>query len=343
MNRNMMIVLMLVAGALGFLFFQNQRERERQRVAEEEERRKKIELQLRQAQEGKVTVLRANVALPANTRVPDTAIRSETISKDFAPRDAILKVEDVVDKFTTEQIPKDDIVNRNRLTDAARTLESFLQEGERFYSIRVDGVNAVSGFIKQGDHVDIVAILTYGGIQVCRTVLSNLEIFSVNAYKWEISAEDKKKGDLGNMTVTFRLNGDQASRLIQLIQLGIQPRFMLRPPSDIDPTLTYGWTVEHIVNDEDPSRPRGPQMPVRKEGEPPPMVAIEVIRHITVSQETFPLTTPEAEVYDANKAPLPAKSDLPAPLGTGGGAGAPRTLPSPTRSDSPVQGVTPGR
>ncbi|MBI3893782.1 MAG: Flp pilus assembly protein CpaB [Candidatus Wallbacteria bacterium] len=306
MNRNLIIVAVLVVGVLGFLFIQNQRAKETQRMQEEDARRKAMELQLRQAQEGKVNVLRANISLPANTRVPDSAVRAETISKDFAPREAILRQEEVIDKFTTEQIPKDDFINRQRLTDSARTLESFLQEGERFYSIRIDGVNAVSGYVKQGDHVDVVAILNYAGaLQMCRTVLSNLEIFSVNAYKWEISADEKKKGDMGNMTITFKLDGDKASRLIQLLQLGIQPRFMLRPPSDIDPTITYGWTLDQIVNDEDPSKPKGPQLPQRKEGEPPPMLAIQVIRYKEISQELFPITTAVPEHYLADVAPIP--------------------------------------
>ena len=105
-----------------------------------------------------MNVLKANVALPANTRVPETAVRAELVSKDLAPQNSQLRIEDVVDKYTTETIPKYDIVNKNRLTDVARNLESFLQEGERFYSIKVDGVNAVSGYVKQGDHVDVIAV-----------------------------------------------------------------------------------------------------------------------------------------------------------------------------------------
>ncbi len=316
MNRNILVGLVLIAVVFGFFYIQNQRQRDLQRQQEEEAERKKLELQARQAREGKVNVLRANVALPANTRVPETAVRVETISREFAPPNSNLKIDDVVDKFTTETIPKDDVINRLRLTSEQRSLESFLQEGERFYSVKMDGVSAVSGFVKQGDRIDVLAVMSYQGTQSCRTVMSNLEIFSVDQYRWEITADEKKKGNLGSITITFRLTGDQASRLIQLVQIGAQLKFSLRPPTDLDITTSQGLTLTDLLAGRKSSIKAAPgagNVQASPEGGAP-MVAIQIFRHKDVSQEVFPLTTGTADgAMPADLVPLPSAGQQPPP------------------------------
>lgn len=316
MNRNILVGLVLIAAVFGFFYIQNQRQRELQRQQEEEAERKKLELQARQAREGKVNVLRANVALPANTRVPETAVRVETISREFAPPNSNLKIDDVVDKFTTETIPKDDVINRLRLTSEQRSLESFLQEGERFYSVKMDGVSAVSGFVKQGDRVDVLAVMSYQNTQSCRTVMSNLEIFSVDQYRWEITADEKKKGNLGSITITFRLTGDQASRLIQLVQIGAQLKFSLRPPTDLDLTTSPGLTLADLLAGRKGSVKTAQDtgnIQANPEGGAP-MVAIQIFRHRDVSQEVFPLTTGTADgAMPADLVPIPSAGQQPPP------------------------------
>ncbi len=305
MNRNVIIVVVLIVAGLGYMQFQAAQEAAAEANRLRAEEAEKIAERARQAKQGKVQVLRANVNLRANTRVPETAIRVDTIDKKFAPPNSRLRLSDVVNRYTTETIYKDEISNKARLTDQARKLTTFLQEGERFYSMRIEGISAVSGFIKQGDRVDIMAIMEYNRQQICRTVLSNLEIFSVNKYMWEVSAEEKQKGNLGTLTITFKLSGRQASRLIQLVQLGANLRFSLRPPTDLDQTITPGWTLAQIIEGAtEPDAYRIVEIQLQgDEDQPPPMQTITVIKYNQVSEAAFPLTT-------ATTAPIQAADEF---------------------------------
>lgn len=250
MKRAFPIVIVIVL--LGVFLFVRRNQELARRKAEEERRRKEAEalaLKALRAKQGKITVIVARRDLPPNQRLVDPArdYEEKTMLREFVPEHAATSVRDVKNWYTLEDIPKGDIINKMRLTQERRSLTEFLGAGERFYSIRIDGRNAAAGFVKQGDHVDILGILRDDAGQTCRVLLHNVTVFSVDGYQWVVNPGEKRRGKLANLLLTLKLSQIEASELVQAIAMGTQLLIALRHPADLTQWPGEGTTFDDVL------------------------------------------------------------------------------------------------
>lgn len=130
--------------------------------------------------------------------------------------------------FAGEQITERRLVIEGKSTG----FSGVIPKDKRALTIGVTEVTGVSGFVKAGDYVDVIATFDQNmvGEHISQIVLQNLLVLALN-HDSEISAEaaGKDKADLAkNMTVTLAVTPDEAARLTLSEEKG-RVRLALRP------------------------------------------------------------------------------------------------------------------
>ncbi|HNV70242.1 MAG TPA: Flp pilus assembly protein CpaB, partial [Candidatus Ozemobacteraceae bacterium] len=132
-------------------------------------------------------VVVAKVRIPAKTRLEDPYIREALEIKQMnasdVPIGAFDNVASVTDRYTAITILPKDVITTERLLDKklVPNLSFAIPEGKRAYTVMVDKVRGVAGFVQQGDIVDIVGFFKQGGDTepVSRIVLQDLPVLAV--------------------------------------------------------------------------------------------------------------------------------------------------------------------
>lgn len=248
-----LLITLLVSGAL--LAWQvhrvrQERKRDLERAEEADRRRKEMELARIEARKTKTVVVRPNVYLPAGGRILETAVRYETIDRRLAPAGAAASLEEVIGKYAAETLPKDDVVNRRRLSPGPFHPERAPEwAGKCFQVLRVPGRQAVSGFVKAGDTVDLLATRNVSGTLACWPVVAGAVVFSVNGVRRETTAEEAQTGSLEPAELVLVLERGQARCVLELAGRGASFTLALGSPGRPDAIPSHGWTSDLLLAD----------------------------------------------------------------------------------------------
>ncbi len=181
------------------------------------------------------SVVVAAVDIPAQTLITADMIALKALPEETVHSDAALKLESVVGSIAVEPIVSGEQVLNARLGtqgEGANSLSYELENGYRAVSVAVNEVTGISGFIKAGDHVDVVASIIYPKPEGEPTfAISTMLVENVLVVKTGLATVDETETGAIYQTVTLSVIPDDALKINYAASNGLL-RLILRPVLD---------------------------------------------------------------------------------------------------------------
>jgi len=249
-----------------------------------------------------VAVMVAGKDIPRGAIIDSGMLETKVIPNKFVEPSAVTSLDRVAGMKVAVPIHKGEQITLNKLITVARargeSLAMATPVGKRAITISVDQISGLSGMIKPGDYVDVIAILTIpvkGATQATQTIplFQKVLVLAVGnkliaggsknrrrpliSFGSSRSSSSNKKG---NFIITLALYPRQASLLSFVAQQGII-RLVMRSPADakVQPIPPANWQT--LFQYIDSTLPKQPQ-PVVKEPK-----KIEVYRGLKKSYITI--------------------------------------------------------
>lgn len=209
----------------------------------------------------KTQVVIATTNIPINATITEEMLMVAEMPSEAVMSDAILSIESVVGQTVNSTVYAGDQLRACRLVQygdpESGTLSYIVKEGMRAISINVTDIEGVSGMLKPGNHIDLIAqyetetgAVDEGGIpikeQAARIILQNVEILAVDAYMTPAGAPS----DVMYTKLTLSVTPEQAIELSFVDNLGTI-RAVLRSTLDTETIEEHSITVDdiHITRD----------------------------------------------------------------------------------------------
>jgi len=133
-----------------------------------------------------VPVVVATEELPARTVIEPSMISEKTMPVATLPGNCANSVREVVGRVTLTALAVDEPIQRTAISaqTAALGLAYVVPDGMRAVTVALDSIIGVAGFLKPGDHVDVVATFDLDGLNgaaVTKTVLQDIELLAIGA------------------------------------------------------------------------------------------------------------------------------------------------------------------
>ncbi len=163
----------------------------------------------------------------------------------------------------------------------AAGLGGLLNKDMRAFTVKVDDVSGVAGFIFPGDRVDVLMTITMlenNGEQLSKIILQDLKVLTAGP-TWEQSANNK--GPTSVNTVTLEVSPEQ-SEVLNLASTQGKIRLVLRSRANKDIKYTEGVATSHLINGQ--ANNKVAASPVMAER---PKTTVEVIKGMDRSSTTF--------------------------------------------------------
>lgn len=121
------------------------------------------------------------VALPAGSRITPDLLTSKEISRDALTSDIVTNPEELYNQKLSQDAPAGEPIPRSKLAaySPQAGLSYVVPEGMRAVTVAVDNISGVSGFLKLGDRVDVLATFDTPQKVVTRTILQDVEILGL--------------------------------------------------------------------------------------------------------------------------------------------------------------------
>src|ERR1019366_9150431 len=161
-------------------------------------------------------------------------------------------------------------VLRSKITGPGQraSLSSFLQEGNRAVTVRVDDVRGVAGFILPGDFVDVVLIKT-DDERVRRENYSEILLQRVKVLAIDQLSSERQEQPTIAKAVTLEVAPEQAQKILLATNVG-KLSLILRQPEEKSLALSRRITEKDLrtskISDEPP--PVAPESPLPQVAEP---------------------------------------------------------------------------
>ncbi|RMF43067.1 MAG: Flp pilus assembly protein CpaB [Planctomycetota bacterium] len=152
--------------------------------------------------EAMVEILVATEDLSQADKISAEKVKLEKWPKRRVPEGAITKLEQVDGKFTRQMIFAGEPILEKKITDSRASFSVNVPPGYRIFDIEGE-----AGYIKPGDHVDIVGIFHPPGrdsVPETRTVMRNVKVHGING-NTSRDADDSETGNRNTRGTTFQL------------------------------------------------------------------------------------------------------------------------------------------
>ena len=196
-------------------------------------------------------ILVANMEINTGEVIDAQMVRLEEWPKGTVPEGAITRLEDIDGArprqriFTGEPILEAKLIATGEMAEDASLR---LREGYRAVSVKVSSDQSVTGLIRPGDRVDVLAYLRKSADipqTMTKTVLENARVFAVND-KLDRSIDDDGKG-IKVSTVTLEVKPQDVERLMLANQLG-KILLSVRRPDDESRRDSRGAIAESLLH-----------------------------------------------------------------------------------------------
>ncbi len=159
-------------------------------------------------------------------------------------------VEDLKDAVLLNDLKTNEVVLRSKLAsgkDVGSGVAAVTDPMKRAMSVKVDEVIGVSGFIKPGDHVDVMVTIDQDSKSqnpVAKMILGNLKVLAAGMqYEKNGSEKDPKPVQV----MTLEVDIEEAEKLALASTQG-KLRLALRNPLNNDKVLTKGANVASLLS-----------------------------------------------------------------------------------------------
>ncbi len=117
-----------------------------------------------------------------------TVIQADMVKKVSVPAEYVIagamNSEELIGATALAPIMEGEQIPRRRVAAAGGSgITAALAKDKRAVAVPIDAVGAVSGFVRPGDRVDVLAVMGNGGNATSRTILQDIEVLAVNTDK----------------------------------------------------------------------------------------------------------------------------------------------------------------
>jgi pilus assembly protein CpaB len=238
-----------------------------------------------------VSVVVAAHDLSFGTELDKAVLTVKDWPENSLPQGSFAKIEDVLGDGTEPRVALKPIVTgepvlASKVTGfgAKATMSTALPEGKRAFSVRVNDISGVGGFLLPGDRVDVLLTRQIDEKerdkldQVTDVILQNVVVRGID----QIADEDRNKPQVVK-AVTLEVTPEDAQKLALAQQVG-ELSLALRNVATNDTAKTRSVRVRDLVNEPAPAPAPAPKQfaekPKRLEPAPPSVI----VRHGSKSE-----------------------------------------------------------
>ncbi|MFC1657775.1 Flp pilus assembly protein CpaB [Candidatus Omnitrophota bacterium] len=257
------LIIAVVCGIIAILLLNVYlRRREAEMWARVKEIQKKMQpaVQAQPERTGIVLLAATNIA-PQTPVTPEDLVIKEMPVKYIQPG-AITSLDAVIGQISSTPIAAGEQILKTKLLPPGRigkTLSEITPEGKRAVTVTVDSASTVSGLLKPGDFVDVLALLTppsgVGGLgedsqkprlvslfQGVEVLAVGSEFYTTSSFGQEDTQDKSRKSGVGMRTATLAL-APQESILLSFVQEQGKIKLVIRSSDDvgIEPVETADW------------------------------------------------------------------------------------------------------
>lgn len=201
-----------------------------------------------------VGIVVAAVDLPIGAPINANQITLTAWPKDLYPKDSFADPKVVVGRVARRDFLRGEPIVGSKLvpTDKGGGLLSFIvPEGRRAFTVRVNEVVGVGGFIVPETHVDVIVTMIPPGAneRVSKVVLENMQVLAAGQI-----IEQKENKPITVNTVTLSVTPEEAEKLALASNDGII-QLVLRNFMDSDNVVTVGATKARLLAAYRPGQP----------------------------------------------------------------------------------------
>jgi pilus assembly protein CpaB len=243
-----------------------------------------------------VGIVVAVVEIPIGTTINANQVALTAWPKDLYPKDSFADQKLVIGRVGKRDFLRGEPIVESKLIPSGKgagLLSLIVPEGKRAFSLRVNEVVGVGGFIVPDTKVDVILTTIRAGSseKVSKLILENMPVLAAGQI-----VEQKENKPITVNTVTLSVTPDEAERLALAINDGTI-QLVLRNFMDMDNVLTVGATKARVLSAYRPVQRATADRPARKRRfvrrkNPPPVVlkktfTVEVIKGNKRSVEKF--------------------------------------------------------
>jgi pilus assembly protein CpaB len=198
-----------------------------------------------------VQVVITTQAIPARTVIEPSMVREATRPVATLPVNSATSVREVLGQVTVAALKADAPVERAAVAapNASLGLAYIVPEGMRAVTVALDPIIGVAGFLKAGDHVDVLATFDVDKVAVTKTVLQDVELLAIGP---EVVPQQVKSDNSNNArpkeqpNATLALYPGDAEKLILAESQG-KLRLTLRPMGDAAKVVLAGIRSDSLI------------------------------------------------------------------------------------------------
>ena len=196
-----------------------------------------------------VPIVVASTDLPWGTPLTQKMVRVVNYPSEHLPEGRFTEIESLAGRVVLTHLRRNEPVLESKLAPLdikTGGVVGVLHPGMRAMAVRVNEVVGVSGFLKPGDRVDIMATLRNGkkDEKITKTVLENTLILATGTQMERKGPGEEPKAV---KVITFEVSLEEAEKLALASTEG-KLRLALRSPLNTEPELTQGATSKHLLS-----------------------------------------------------------------------------------------------
>lgn len=196
---------------------------------------------------GEVVVAKADLAW--GTKLTPEMLQVVNYPAGAIPEGYYKNVDDLKDAVLLLELKANEVILRSKLSsgkDVGSGVAAVTDPMKRAMSVKVDDVIGVSGFIKPGDHVDVMVTIepdSKSQNPVAKMILGNLRVLAAGM-QYEKNGNEKDPKPVQVMTLEVDI--EEAEKLALASTQG-KLRLALRNPLNVEKVLTKGATVASLL------------------------------------------------------------------------------------------------
>ncbi|MBA4501412.1 Flp pilus assembly protein CpaB [Marinobacterium marinum] len=162
-------------------------------------------------------VVYAAMDIPYGQPIERRHLKIKAMPDDLVPANSIADPAEVEGMVSLQDILAGDALRRERLSDhkEGATLAALIDPEKRAFTVRVNDVVGVAGFLLPGNHVDIIATKNEGKTVKAKTVLRDIKVLAVDQ-----KARTDKNDPVVVRAVTLELTPQESEELARAREEG---------------------------------------------------------------------------------------------------------------------------
>ena len=195
-----------------------------------------------------VSVVVAKIDIKRGTKLVEDMLQTRGFTPDSRPSGSFSSIEELAGRVLNIDVGGNEAVTTSKLADPSVMgggVSALIEPGKRAMSVKGNEVMGLSGFVRPGDRVDVIASMTVGhnDTPVTKLVLERVKVLATGT---ELTPPDGEGNTASVDVYTLELTPKESERLALAATRGTL-NFALRNEQDEEKVLTTGSTVKKAL------------------------------------------------------------------------------------------------